>query len=144
MQDQKEHNLSDEELLGRFQKSRSPELFSLIYRKYFSSLVKYLSWLSGDKNLAKEERKKLQVINAPKKSPGAKQIKIADKTCNLRSILEDPPAGWSVTRRVEYFTWAAEVVAGLEGVNPRLDLEVKEVIQDGLAKLRAAEQSGER
>jgi len=45
---------------------------------------------TDDKSLDKAERKRLQIIHALEKSPGAKVIKIADKTCNLRSILVDP------------------------------------------------------
>jgi len=41
---------------------------------------------TDDKSHEKMERKRLQISNASKKSPDAKQIKIADKTCNLRSV----------------------------------------------------------
>ena len=93
---------------------------------------------TDDKSLEKAERKRLQIVNAPKKSPGAKQIKIADKTCNLQSILDDPPDGWPLSRQLEYFQWASQVVAGLKGVNARLDEEVERVLQAGLAKLDGA------
>ena len=90
---------------------------------------------TDDKALKKEERKQLQVVNAPKKSDGAKMIKIADKTCNLRSILADPPEGWSLERQQEYFEWARQVVDGLMGVNDALDDCVKSVLEDGQASL---------
>ena len=48
-------------------------------------------------------------------------IKIADKTSNLRSIIESPPTDWSPERRREYFDWAGKVVAGCRGVNARLE-----------------------
>lgn len=92
---------------------------------------------TDDKRLEKAERKRLQIVNAPKKSPGAKQIKLADKTCNLRSILADPPNGWSVARQLEYFQWASQVVEGLTGVNDQLDQKVTEVLDQGLATLAA-------
>jgi guanosine-3',5'-bis(diphosphate) 3'-pyrophosphohydrolase len=95
---------------------------------------------TDDKNLEKMERKRLQIVNAPKKSSGAKQIKIADKTCNLRSILDDPPEGWPIARQLEYFKWATDVVAGLKGVNSRLDEEVDKVIHAGTSLLTKAEQ----
>ncbi|WP_221030925.1 HD domain-containing protein [Actomonas aquatica] len=91
---------------------------------------------TDDKSLEKAERKRLQVVNAPKKSPGAKAIKIADKTCNLRSILVDPPAGWSWTRQYDYFLWANKVVAGLLGHHSALDADVQRVLQEGLDKLQ--------
>jgi len=90
---------------------------------------------TDDKRLDKAERKRLQIVNAPHKSPGAKLIKIADKTCNLRSILADPPDGWSMERQRVYFEWAAAVVAGLTGENPALDAAVRDVLTQGRAIL---------
>jgi guanosine-3',5'-bis(diphosphate) 3'-pyrophosphohydrolase len=39
-------------------------------------------------------------------------LKMADKISNLSALLNSPPAGWSAQRRIEYFEWAREVVAG--------------------------------
>lgn len=90
---------------------------------------------SDDKALPKPECKRLQIVSAPHKSPGAKLIKLADKTCNLRSILVDPPAGWSLERQREYFAWAQQVVDGLVGANASLDREVRQVLATGFARL---------
>ncbi len=90
---------------------------------------------TDNKLLEKMERKRLQVVNAPKKSPGAKMIKISDKTCNLRSILVDPPVGWDKKRQQEYFKWAKQVVPGLLGVNQALDIVIVPLIEDGISKL---------
>lgn len=68
--------------------------------------------VTDDKSLPKEERKRLQIEHAPHASPKAKQVKLADKVCNLRDILASPPADWSIERKQEYFDWAARVVAG--------------------------------
>lgn len=70
---------------------------------------------SDDMSLHKPERKRLQVVSAPKKSYGAKMIKIADKTCNLRAILSASPEDWPHERQYDYFVWAEKVVAGLLG-----------------------------
>lgn len=48
--------------------------------------------VTDDKTLPKEERKRRQVENARKKSRGAKLIKLADKTSNLRTIAPSPAA----------------------------------------------------
>ena len=77
--------------------------------------------LTDTKFLSKEARKRLQVTKAGKASQAAKQVKLADKICNLRDILASPPANWSLTRRQKYFDWAKEVVDELRGVNPRLE-----------------------
>ncbi len=101
------------------------------------TVLKLVLECTDDKRLEKAERKRLQIVNAPKKSPGAKQIKLADKTCNLLSILADPPSGWSVARQLEYFQWASQVVEGLTGVNKELDQKATEVLDQGLATLGA-------
>lgn len=77
--------------------------------------------VTDDKSLTKAHRKRRQVEAAPKKSPRAKIIKIADKVANLRSIAVSPPPGWSEERKREYLTWASQVVAGCTGVNPWLE-----------------------
>lgn len=76
--------------------------------------------VTDDKSLPKLERKRLQVLKAPAKSPDAKQIKMADKIANLRD-LETPPVGWSEARVGAYIQFAEMVAGGCAGVNPALD-----------------------
>jgi (p)ppGpp synthase/HD superfamily hydrolase len=76
---------------------------------------------TDDKSLPKAERKRLQVVHAPSRSPRAKLLKIADKASNLRALAASPPAAWSVERRQAYVAWARSVVAGLRGGNPWLE-----------------------
>lgn len=77
--------------------------------------------VTDDKNLPSSERKRLQIVNSPKKSPRAKMIKIADKLSNLKSILHSPPTAWSEERKRAYFDWAAQVVDGCKGINQALE-----------------------
>jgi guanosine-3',5'-bis(diphosphate) 3'-pyrophosphohydrolase len=112
-------------------------------REFGAEVLALVLECTDDKTLEKAERKRLQIENAPMKSPGAKQIKIADATCNLRSILEDPPEDWSIVRKIEYFHWAEKVVEGLKGTNPRLDQAFDEILEAGLQKLKEAEQNME-
>ena len=79
--------------------------------------------VTDNKSLPKAERKQLQVLHAPKKSARGRMLKMADKTANLFSILQSPPADWDVTRKQEYFDWAKAVVDGCRGVNVALELE---------------------
>ena len=65
-------------------------------------------------------RKRLQVAKAGHATAAAKQVKIADKLCNLRDILAGPPKSWSLKRKQEYFDWAKEVVDQVRDANPRL------------------------
>ena len=71
--------------------------------------------------LGKTSRKRLQVARAGRSSPRAKQVKLADKICNLRDIIANPPAGWSVERKRAYFDWAKSVIDQVRGTNPRLE-----------------------
>ena len=84
-------------------------------------VAEVVSEVTDDKSLPKKERKRLQVEHTPHLSDMAKQIKIADKTCNVRDIGSKPPTDWDETRRREYFEWAEAVVAGCRGVNKGLE-----------------------
>jgi len=66
-------------------------------------------------------RKRLQISRARLASPEAKQVKLADKICNLRSLVASPPNGWSIERQRAYFDWSKEVVDQLRGVNNELE-----------------------
>ena len=90
---------------------------------------------TDDKLLAKADRKRLQIETAAKKSDGAKQIKLADKACNLESILVDPPQAWPISRQLEYFEWAKQVCDGLKGANAGLDEAIDEILTRGTAML---------
>jgi guanosine-3',5'-bis(diphosphate) 3'-pyrophosphohydrolase len=77
--------------------------------------------LTDTKFLGKVARKRLQVSKAGRSSAAAKQVKLADKICNLRDLLASPPAGWSLKRRQTYFDWAKDVVDRARGVNTTLE-----------------------
>ena len=85
--------------------------------------------VTDDKTLPKLERKTLQIEHAAHASIEAKLVKLADKISNLRDILDSPPKDWDLQRRLDYFSWAEKVVAGLRGTNSKL-----EKIFDGLLK----------
>jgi len=77
--------------------------------------------VTDDTTLPKAERKRLQIVNAPHKSPRAKMIKIADKISNIKSIKTSPPPHWAEERKQEYIQWAKQVVEGCKGQNSILD-----------------------
>lgn len=72
-------------------------------------------------------RKKLQISRARLASLAAKQVKLADKICNLRSLVSSPPNGWSVDRQRAYFDWSKEVVDQLRGANAELELRFDQI-----------------
>jgi len=86
-----------------------------------SRIARMVAEVTDDKQLPKQERKRLQIEHAPHLSGGAKLVKLADKICNLRDVAEHPPAKWDLARRREYFEWAKRVVDGLRGIHPRLE-----------------------
>ena len=108
-----------------------------IYELFGETVRRLVMECTDNKQLAKADRKRLQIETAPKKSHGGKQIKLADKACNLKSILVDPPKAWSIERQREYFEWAAKVCNGLKGVNAALDHEIDKIINEGTAELAA-------
>lgn len=87
--------------------------------------------VTDDKSLPKEVRKQRQVETAPHKSPRAKMLKIADKISNVQDIISTPPSDWSLERRQEYVLWSERVVAGLRGVNEKLENYYDDLLANG-------------
>lgn len=77
--------------------------------------------VTDDGQLDKASRKQAQIDHAPQLSLPARAVKLADKICNLRDVVANPPAGWSLQRRRAYFDWAKQVIDGLRGSHPRLE-----------------------
>ncbi len=90
-------------------------------REFGDDIATIVTEVSDDKRLPKQERKRLQVEHAPHLSPSARLVKLADKICNVRDIIADPPAGWTLQRKQEYFDWAKNVVDRIRGANPALE-----------------------
>ena len=76
--------------------------------------------VTDDKSLPKARRKELQVEHAPHLSRAAKLVKLADKTCNVRDIIDSPPDDWPLERKQQYLVWAKQVVDGLRDASPEL------------------------
>ena len=107
----------------------TPEELATLFGTDLAALV---AEVTDDKRLPKQERKRLQIETARSKSDHAKLIKIADKTSNLRSIIESPPRDWDSRRKREYFEWAAKVVDECRGVNGWLEKCFDEAYRRGL------------
>lgn len=112
--------------------------FAELEAEFGQSVVGLVRELTDDKALPKERRKRLQVEHAAAASPDAKQIKLADKICNVRDVTETPPADWPPARRVAYLDWASEVVAACRGANPALEA----AFDVAVARARAAVTTG--
>ena len=90
-----------------------PTSFTEIDQDFGSEVAGIVREMTDDKSLLKAERKKLQILNAAKKSDAACLIKLADKSFNVEAIGSSPPADWSAERKHEYVAWARTVVAPL-------------------------------
>jgi guanosine-3',5'-bis(diphosphate) 3'-pyrophosphohydrolase len=98
-------------------------------------VLKLVLEVSDDKSLPSQTRKQLQIEHAPLLSEAAKQIKLADKICNVYDVSHSPPKNWSLQRIQEYLEWCGKVVAGLRGTNPALEAMFDEVLRDANAML---------
>lgn len=90
-------------------------------REFGEVILSLVLECTDDKSLPKQERKCLQIVNAPHKTPQAACIKMADKISNVKDIAHSPPPDWSLERRREYLDWTEKVVAGLRGHNKSLE-----------------------
>jgi GTP diphosphokinase / guanosine-3',5'-bis(diphosphate) 3'-diphosphatase len=95
--------------------------FAELEAEFGSAISKLVAELSDDKTLDFDERKRRQIEHAPSLSPRARLVKLADKTCNLRDVVQDPPAKWTLKRKQEYFDWAKDVVDKIRGANAELE-----------------------
>lgn len=112
----------------------TPDEIEIAFGETVLSLVKEVT---DDGDLPKEVRKRLQIENAPHKSIGAKQIKLADKISNIRDLAYRPPSHWPLQRRRDYLTWAEQVVAGLRGANLELENHFDQIIE--IARIKVNE-----
>lgn len=98
-------------------------------------VTKVVCEVTDDKTLSKQERKRLQVEHTPRLSDRAKLIKIADKTCNVRDIGSRPPEDWDIERRLEYFEWARQVVAGATGLHEGLENYFDKCVEESMSRI---------
>jgi (p)ppGpp synthase/HD superfamily hydrolase len=85
--------------------------------------------VTDDMALPKAERRAKQIVDAPKKSPGAKLIKIADKVSNIRARIFSQPSQDERDDLIDYVAWAEKVVAGCRGGNAVLDRTFDQTVE---------------
>ena len=108
--------------------STSPEE---IRARFGQAVIDLVLEVTDDKSLPKEVRKQRQIETAPHKSHNAKLLKLADKICNVRDLIDSPPRSWSLERKQEYLLWTEKVVAGLRGASPQLESHYDELLARG-------------
>lgn len=115
--------------------------FAELAQHFGTQVADLVRELTDDKSLEKSERKRLQIEHARDSSLRAKQVKIADKICNIRDVTVNPPASWPLQRRLDYLNWSEKVVAGCRGVNFKLDTAFDKTIEQAHEKLSLAEKA---
>jgi guanosine-3',5'-bis(diphosphate) 3'-pyrophosphohydrolase len=90
-------------------------------QKFSERVASLVVECTDDMSLPKAERRRLQVVHAPDKSPGAKLIKIADKISNIGARIHPDPSADERDDLADYTRWAEQVVAGCRGGNAFLD-----------------------
>lgn len=108
----------------------TPEELESLFGPVIAGLV---AEVTDDPALDSVTRKLVQEREAPFKSPNAKLIRLADKTCNIHDIAHAPPPNWSIERRLAYFDWAERVVNALGPTHEALEAEFR----SGLTAARA-------
>jgi len=92
--------------------------------------------VTDDKSLPKEVRKRLQIEHAPNLSTRAKVVKLGDKIANVSDVVHNPPAKWSIERRLNYLAWTQRVVEGCRGAHTALEQEFDQLVETGLGTLK--------
>lgn len=113
--------------------TRVTELDSL----FGTQVAAVVAELTDDKTLPKPERKALQILLTRDCSERARLVRLADKIANVRDVTHNPPAHWSLERRLRYLLWAGEVVGSLRGVHAVLESRFDEALEQGFARLTA-------
>jgi len=98
-------------------------------QKFSERVAALVVEVTDDVNLSQTERRQKQIEDAPRKSPGAKLIKIADKISNIRARIHSDPSDEERTDLTDYVDWAEQVVAGCRGVNAALDLMFDDTVR---------------
>jgi guanosine-3',5'-bis(diphosphate) 3'-pyrophosphohydrolase len=101
---------------------------SEIKKLFGAEVLALVEEVTDDKTLPKQQRKLLQIETATHKSSRAKQVKLADKICNVYDIGHSPPQSWSLELCQSYLDWSEQVVAGLRGINPKLELHYDAIL----------------
>jgi GTP diphosphokinase / guanosine-3',5'-bis(diphosphate) 3'-diphosphatase len=108
-----------------------------IEAEFGSQIRQIVMECTDDKELGKQERKRLQIETAAHKSQKAKLVKLADKISNVAGMATLPPADWSLERRREYLDWTENVVSGLRGQCAALDRLYDSSLESARARLKA-------
>ena len=98
-----------------------------IVQQFGVEVFKLVLEVTDNMSLPKAKRKQLQLEHAKDLSIKAKQIKIADKTCNILDMLTTRME-WTHNMKIKYVIWAEGVIAACRGVNTELEAEFDKAV----------------
>lgn len=127
------HDVIEDTVNGKKEKKK---LIEEIRNTFGEDVLSVTLEVTDDKSLAKKERKRQQILHAPKLSERAKKLKLADKTMNVRDVTAHPPEAWPLKRIRKYLDWSEMVAKGLRGVSPELERKFDESLKSGWEKYR--------
>ncbi|MBR0847807.1 HD domain-containing protein [Bradyrhizobium diazoefficiens] len=104
-------------------------------QKFSDRVASLVVECTDDMSLPKAERRRLQIVDAPKKSASAKMIKVADKISNIGARIHSAPSAEERNDLVDYTNWAERVVAGCRGGNQWLDKTFDDAVRTARASL---------
>jgi (p)ppGpp synthase/HD superfamily hydrolase len=99
-----------------------------LVEKFSERVAALVVEVTDDMRLPKDQRRQKQIVDAPKKSPAAKLIKIADKISNIRARILPQPDQDERDDLIDYVAWAEQVVRGCRGGNAMLDRTFDETV----------------
>jgi guanosine-3',5'-bis(diphosphate) 3'-pyrophosphohydrolase len=97
-------------------------------QRFNERVANLVAEVTDDMSLPKSTRRRMQIVDAPGKSPSAKLIKIADKISNIRARILPEPTTEERDDLADYTEWAEQVVAGCRGGNAWLDKAFDEAV----------------
>lgn len=97
--------------------------------------------VTDDQSLPEAQRRRLQVVDTPHKSPEARLLKLADKTSNLRALAAGDASDWPLDDGLAYVEWAEAVAASCQGLNEKLDAAFNAAVEN--ARTAISERSRE-
>lgn len=103
-------------------------------REFGTDVADTVVELTNDPTVSREGKTAAQVAKARIMTARAAAVKTADKTANLRDILETPP-DWTVDRQRKYYGDAKLVVQAMGQRHPILDNLFDEIYFRGIAKI---------
>lgn len=95
--------------------------FEEIEQQFGRMVREIVAEVTDDKSLPQAERKQKQIEHASGLSDRAGLLKLADKTANLRDMINATPDGWPASRIDDYIEWGSAVVAQLRGRHTQLE-----------------------